>query len=58
MAFFWKGDQLYAKKGTTPPESKSGDTTFLLKLREPMEHPDVTVFGRFLATSIGMSIIF
>ncbi|KAJ3412284.1 hypothetical protein HDV05_000995 [Chytridiales sp. JEL 0842] len=53
MAFFWKGDQLLTKRG---PVSKKDDwTTFYLKLREPVEPPNVANFGRFLATSLAFT---
>ncbi|KAJ1550235.1 hypothetical protein HK405_001091, partial [Cladochytrium tenue] len=52
MAFFWKGDQLFTRKGPVAPESASEWTTFFLSLREPMEVPAITQFGRFLATSL------
>ncbi|KAI9364960.1 hypothetical protein DFJ73DRAFT_619935 [Zopfochytrium polystomum] len=54
MAFFWKGkrDQLFTKKGPVAQESVSEWTTFYLSLRDPIECPNITDFGRFLATSL------
>ena len=36
MAFYWRGNQLFIKKGPTGEKDK-GWTTFLMDLREPME---------------------
>ncbi|TPX34353.1 hypothetical protein SmJEL517_g03025 [Synchytrium microbalum] len=50
MAFFWKGDSLYTKRGPAPTASDL--TTFFLELREPLDIPNIADFGRFLATSV------
>ncbi|KAJ3047161.1 hypothetical protein HK097_000176, partial [Rhizophlyctis rosea] len=55
MAFLWKGDMLYTKKGPIPPEQISPWTCFFLNLREPIDIPTVKDFGRFLATSLGFT---
>ncbi|KAG0011532.1 hypothetical protein BGZ80_000622 [Entomortierella chlamydospora] len=56
MAFYWRNDQLYAKRATIPDEeAKDGWTTFLLDLREPMEIPNMDDFGPFLARSLGFT---
>jgi hypothetical protein len=36
MAFFWRGDQLYAKRGPTGEKDQTW-TTFLMDMREPIE---------------------
>ncbi|KAK9702383.1 hypothetical protein K7432_011269 [Basidiobolus ranarum] len=56
MAFYWRNDQLYAKRG--PREEGSSDpwTTFVLDLREPMEMPNMDDFRPFLARSIGFTV--
>ncbi|KAI8616956.1 hypothetical protein BC830DRAFT_1115804 [Chytriomyces sp. MP71] len=55
MAFFWKGDQLFTKRGPVKPEDVSPLTTFFLDLREPIEVPNVGDFGRFLANSLAFT---
>lgn len=68
MAFFWKGDQLYTKRGIIPAESNSSSsssneitsngnpwTTFYLKLREPQPIFDRVEFAKFLVTSLGFT---
>ncbi|KAG9304270.1 hypothetical protein G9A89_019832 [Geosiphon pyriformis] len=54
MAFYWRGDQLFAKRGATDQEDKVW-TTFLMDTREPSELPNFENFGRFLATSLGFT---
>ena len=46
--FFWKGDQLFVKKGTVPEDKQTEWTSFLLNLRNPLEIPDTNEFSRFL----------
>ncbi|KAG4097577.1 hypothetical protein H8356DRAFT_993004 [Neocallimastix lanati (nom. inval.)] len=53
--FFWKGDQLFVKKGTVPEEKRTEWTSFLLNLRNPLEIPDTNEFSRFLVTSLGFT---
>jgi hypothetical protein len=55
MAFFWKGDQLFTKRGPVNEKDASPMTTFYLKLRDPVEAPNVASFGRFLATSLAFT---
>ncbi|KAI9197496.1 uncharacterized protein BJ171DRAFT_519741 [Polychytrium aggregatum] len=55
MAFFWKGDQLFTKKGKVPAESVSALTTFLLNLREPIDVPNLGDLGRFIANSLAFT---
>ncbi|KAJ3065081.1 hypothetical protein HDU98_011523 [Podochytrium sp. JEL0797] len=55
MAFFWKGDQLFTKKGPLSKEEASPLTSFFLDLREPIEVPNVGDFGRFLANSLAFT---
>lgn len=53
MAFFWKGDQLFTRRGAVP--SPDEWTTFYLSLREPMDIPDIKAFGKFIATSLAFT---
>jgi len=46
--FYWIGDQLFVKEGTVPKDKQSKWTSFLLKLRNPLEVPDNNEFCRFL----------
>ncbi|KNE70311.1 peptidyl-prolyl cis-trans isomerase A1 [Allomyces macrogynus ATCC 38327] len=58
LGFFWKGDQLFAKKATLPEPADAEDrkwTRFIMKLREPMELPRLNDFSRFLATSLSFT---
>ncbi|KAG0368111.1 hypothetical protein BGZ54_002634 [Gamsiella multidivaricata] len=57
MAFYWRNDQLYAKRATTPDDQLQKDawTTFLLDLREPMDMVNMDEFGPFLARSLGFT---
>ncbi|KAJ3051966.1 hypothetical protein HK102_011959, partial [Quaeritorhiza haematococci] len=59
MAFFWKGDQLFTKKGILPPPQNGSPpspwTTFFLSLREPMDLPLIPDFGRFLSNSLAFT---
>ncbi|KAJ3027400.1 hypothetical protein HDV00_011219 [Rhizophlyctis rosea] len=55
MAFLWKGDMLYTKKGPIPESEVSQWTCFFLGLREPIDIPSVQEFGKFLATSLGFT---
>ncbi|KAF9202020.1 hypothetical protein BGZ49_007791 [Haplosporangium sp. Z 27] len=57
MAFYWRNDQLYAKRAAIPEEDakKESWTTFLLDLREPIDMPNMDEFGPFLARSLGFT---
>ncbi|KAG0222294.1 hypothetical protein B0O80DRAFT_113406 [Mortierella sp. GBAus27b] len=57
MAFYWKNDQLYAKRAPIPEqEQQQGSwTTFLLDLREPIDMVNMDEFGPFLARSLGFT---
>ncbi|KAI8605357.1 hypothetical protein EDD21DRAFT_363843 [Dissophora ornata] len=57
MAFYWRNDQLYAKRAAIPDEDNQKDdwTTFLLDLREPMDMLSMDEFGPFLARSLGFT---
>ncbi|KAL7754472.1 hypothetical protein RI367_000453 [Sorochytrium milnesiophthora] len=58
LGFFWKGDQLYCKRAQIPdsiPAEERKWTTFSMQLREPMELPNTSDFGRFLATSLSFT---
>ncbi|PJF17555.1 hypothetical protein PSACC_02677 [Paramicrosporidium saccamoebae] len=52
LAFYWKGDQLYARPGATPAEFDGSWTTIYLKLRDPIERMHLDSFAHFLAKSI------
>lgn len=58
MAFYWKGDQLFIKKGKTSQDSivsnEQGNpwTTFYMKLRKSEELPNVEEFTKFLVFSL------
>ncbi|KAI7858717.1 hypothetical protein BDC45DRAFT_531271 [Circinella umbellata] len=55
MAFYFKGDQLFAKRADVPEEDRDSWTSFLMDLREPMEIPDLNDFAKFLSTSMGFT---
>ncbi|GAA5813959.1 hypothetical protein MFLAVUS_007449 [Mucor flavus] len=55
MAFYFKGDQLFAKRADVPEKDVDTWTSFLMDLREPMEMPDFDHFCRFLTTSMGFT---
>ncbi|KAL9545961.1 hypothetical protein MBANPS3_006886 [Mucor bainieri] len=55
MAFYFKGDQLFAKRADVPAKDVDPWTSFLMDLREPMEMPDFDHFSRFLTTSMGFT---
>lgn len=56
LGFFWKGDALFTRRASAPPEaSPSGVpwTTFFMQLREPTPFPESPLaLCRFLATSL------
>ncbi|KAF0389336.1 putative hatpase domain protein [Gigaspora margarita] len=54
MAFYWKGDQLFAKRAAINQEDQTW-TTFLMDMRDHAEFPNAEDFGRFLATSLGFT---
>ncbi|KAG0933842.1 hypothetical protein G6F57_009475 [Rhizopus arrhizus] len=55
MAFYFKGDQLFAKRADVPEKDVDSWTSFLMDLREPMEMPDFDHFCQFLTTSMGFT---
>ncbi|KAF9330531.1 hypothetical protein BG006_006519 [Podila minutissima] len=57
MAFYWRNDQLYAKRAPVPDDEEQTDswTTFLLDLREPMDMLNMDEFAPFLARSLGFT---
>jgi hypothetical protein len=52
MAFYFKGDQLFAKRADVSENQMESWTSFLMDLREPMEMPDFDQFSKFLTTSM------
>ncbi|KAI8099843.1 uncharacterized protein BX664DRAFT_273355 [Halteromyces radiatus] len=55
MAFYFKGDQLFAKRADVSENERDDWTSFLMDLREPMEIPDLDHFAKFLTTSMGFT---
>ncbi|KAF9371790.1 hypothetical protein CPB97_001717, partial [Podila verticillata] len=57
MAFYWRNDQLYAKRAPVPDDEEQKDswTTFLLDLREPIDMLNMDEFAPFLARSLGFT---
>ncbi|PKC61018.1 hypothetical protein RhiirA1_488641 [Rhizophagus irregularis] len=53
MAFYWRGNKLYTKRGEQ--ESTDNWTTFLFDMREPMKLEDVEEFAQFLVNSLGFT---
>ncbi|RIA98304.1 hypothetical protein C1645_812855 [Glomus cerebriforme] len=54
MAFYWRGNQLFAKQAPTGDNDRTW-TTFLMDMREPLELPNIEKFARFLANSLGFT---
>lgn len=52
MAFYFKGDQLFAKRAEIKEEDVDIWTSFIMDLREPFEMPDLDEFSTFLTTSL------
>ncbi|KAI9302818.1 hypothetical protein BJ944DRAFT_242011 [Cunninghamella echinulata] len=55
MAFYFKGDQLFAKRAEVPEKERDPWTFFMMDLREPMEMPSLDDFAKFLTTSMGFT---
>lgn len=55
MAFFWRDDFLYTKRGIIPQASRSEWVTFYLQCREPQAIPDISTFSKFLVKSLAFS---
>ncbi|CAG8463812.1 12087_t:CDS:10 [Funneliformis caledonium] len=55
MAFYWRGDHLFAGQGPTGDEDQVW-TTFLMDMREPAEFPNIEKFTRFLVNSLQLVI--
>lgn len=58
MAFYFKGDQLFAKRAEVPEEERDDWTFFMMDLREPMEMPNLDDFAKFLTTSMVIIFLF
>ena len=53
MAFYWKGNALFTKKSTLPPDQSTPDTTFVLDNRNTTSPvPNLLSVSQFLATSL------
>ncbi|CAJ0640633.1 15327_t:CDS:2 [Entrophospora sp. SA101] len=50
MAFYWRGDQLFAKRSNIKQDDTTW-TTFLMDTREKEKLPEIESFGRFLVAS-------
>ncbi|KAI8067960.1 hypothetical protein BC940DRAFT_273450 [Gongronella butleri] len=55
MAFYFKGDQLFARRAPVPENERGDWTVFLMDMREPMEMPNLDHFAKFLTTSMGFT---
>ncbi|CAG8454354.1 3405_t:CDS:10 [Acaulospora morrowiae] len=55
MAFYWRGDQLFANHDSSVSDGPKW-TTFLMDLREPLEVPELNKFSCFLANSLGFTV--
>jgi hypothetical protein len=53
MAFFWKDDMLFTKRGAS--DDASDWTTFFLPTRELISVPETNSFARFLSTSLAFA---
>lgn len=53
LAFFWKGDQLFTKRGDLPQRDEL--TTFLMELRDAQDLPEISDFGKFISTSLAFT---
>lgn len=52
LAFYWRGDQLYARPGPVPASIDPKWTFIFLKLRETLARPHLDRLGNFLVKSI------
>ncbi|ORX61525.1 hypothetical protein DM01DRAFT_1404308 [Hesseltinella vesiculosa] len=55
MAFYFKGDQLFARRAPVPEDERDDWTVFLMDMREPLEMPALDHFAKFLTTSMGFT---
>eukprot|EP00158_Paraphelidium_tribonemae_P010002 Partr_v1_DN29026_c1_g3_i5_m58732 putative HATPase_c domain protein len=55
MGFFWRGDQLYTRKGKSSVDESGVWTTFFLQLRDRMEIPPIDDFCKFVAMSMAFT---
>lgn len=52
MGFYFKGDQLYTRRGKMEGDDASAWTSILMDMREPIAIPEMTEFGQFLSCSL------
>jgi hypothetical protein len=52
MGFYFKGDQLYTRRGKLEGDDASTWTSILMDMREPIDIPEMTEFGQFLSCSL------
>jgi hypothetical protein len=52
MGFFFKGDQLYTRRGQLQDEDVTAWTSILMDMRQPITIPEMTGFAKFLTCSL------
>jgi hypothetical protein len=52
MGFFFKGDQLYTRRGQIQDEDVTPWTSILMDMRQPITIPEMTGFAKFLTCSL------
>ncbi len=52
MGFYWRGDQLYTRSGPVSLAESKNETIICLKLREPLDCPDLDHFSQFLGKAV------
>ncbi|UZO10676.1 uncharacterized protein OCT59_002255 [Rhizophagus irregularis] len=55
MAFYWRGKQIYTKRGPRNDDDDKGWTTFLMDTREPLMIPNIEELSKFLVNSLGFT---
>ncbi|KAG2182804.1 hypothetical protein INT44_005784, partial [Umbelopsis vinacea] len=55
MGFFFKGDQLYTRRGQLQDEEVTPWTSILMDMRQPITIPEMTGFAKFLTCSLGFT---
>jgi hypothetical protein len=52
MGFYFKGDQLYTRRGKVEDEDVTAWTSILMDMRQPISIPEMTGFTKFLTCSL------
>lgn len=52
MGFYFKGDQLYTRRGQIKDEDVTPWTSILMDMRQPITIPEMTGFAKFLTCSL------